>query len=642
MFNLFRSRAKSVRYLMGAVLLVIAASMVWFLIPGGGMGGFGGNPNVIATVGKQQITTQDLQRAIQNITRGRSLPNGVLAMYVPSIVEQMIATKAMAYEARRLGMHVTDQELANAIREQFTAALGRKFDMQTYQQILSQQDLTPQEFESEQREAMLAAKLEHVEAQSALVTDQQARVEYKQKNLKIALDYLEFQANSFVPKVDQSPAKVKAYFDKHRSEFRIPEHRDAALIVGASADFVQGEQIPDSQLKQSYQENMDSYRFPQRVKVRHILIKFTSKSPQDEAKAKAKAETVLQKLQHGGNFAELAKKYSEDPGSASKGGEIGWIVRGQTVKNFENTAFSLKPGQTSGLVKTQYGYHIIQVQAKQQAHTETFAEAKPDLLLQAKKQAAADDLEKAVDAAHAEITNHPAQAQAIAQKHHLKFYALNDVSGTSPLPQVNGAPAMMNALFAAKAGGVTQVVTLDTQGKDAFAAVNKVAPAHNAEYQQVRQQVLQGYLAAESAKLAKQAADQAAARARKGESLKAIAKEAHLKVETAAPFTINGAAEGLGSATLIAAAFQDKVGAIVGPVSAQESQFVCQISQKIPADMSKFAASKDSIVQDLTSHQQNVQGPLFRDSVVAYLTQHGKVRIDGDNYKRVLDSYKTS
>jgi hypothetical protein len=80
----------------------------------------------------------------------------------------------------------------------------------------------------------------------------------------------------------------------------------------------------------------------------------------------------------------------------------------------------------------------------------------------------------------------------------------------------------------------------------------------------------------------------------------------------------------------------------VGPVSAQDSQFVCQITQKVPADMSKFETSKDSIVQDLTSQQQNVQGPLFRDSVVAYLTQHGKVRIDADNYKRVLDSYKNS
>lgn len=642
MFNLFRSRAKSVRYLLGAVLLVIAASMVWFLIPGGGFGGIGGNPDTIATVGKEQITAQDLQRAIQNITQGRSLPKGLLAMYVPSIVNQMIETKAMAYQARQMGLHISDEELADSIQKQFTAALGRSFDMTTYQQILAQQDLTPQEFEREQRETMLAAKLEQLEAQAAVVTDQEARAEYQRKNLQIGLKYVEFQDKDFASKVDRSPAKVKAYFDSHRAEFRIPEQRSGYLIVGATADFVQSAQISDAQLHQMYQDNLDSYRFPERVQVRHILIKFQGTSPADEAKAKAKAEEVLQKLQHGGNFADLAKKYSEDPGSASKGGEIGWIVRGQTVKNFENVAFSLQPGQTSGLVKTEYGYHIIQVEAKQQAHTETFDQAKPQLLMDAKKQAAADDLGKAIDAARGEIMRNPSQAEAIAKKHNLQCYALNDITAEGTLPGLDQPGQVLSAIFAAPKGGVTETVNLDPQGKQAFAAVTNVTAAHDASYQQAQQQALQKYVAAESLKLAKQAADTAAARARKGESLEAITKEAHLTVKTASPFTIDGAAEGIGSATMLASAFKDNVGAIVGPVAAQSSQFVCQVSQKIPADMSKFAASKADIVQDLQTQRQSLQAPLFRDSVVAYLTRHGKIRIDGDNYKRILDTYKNS
>ncbi|MGH9584206.1 MAG: peptidylprolyl isomerase, partial [Bryobacteraceae bacterium] len=442
---------------------------------------------MIATVGNEQITAQDLQRAVQNITRGRAnLPKGLLAMYVPSIVNQMIETKAMAYQAGQMGMSISDNELANTIQAQFTAALGRSFDMKTYEAILAQQDLTPQEFESEQRESMLAARLESMEAQSAIVTDQQARAEYQRKNLKIGLDYLEFQGKDFVPKVDTAPAKVKAYFESHRSEFRVPEQRNVNLIVGATADFVQAAQISDTQLQQTYQDNIDSYRFPERVKVRHILIKIQGKSPEDAAKAKAKAEDVLKQLQHGGNFADLAKKYSEDPGSAAKGGEIGWIVRGQTVKNFENVAFSLKPGQTSGLVQTEYGYHIIQVEAKQPAHTETFAEAKAQLLMEAKKQAAADNLQKAVDAAHAEVSRDPSQAQAIAKKYNLKFYALNKITSASTLPDLDSQAAVMSAIFAAPNGGVTDVVNLDAQGKDAFAAVTNVMPAHDAKYAQVR------------------------------------------------------------------------------------------------------------------------------------------------------------
>jgi peptidyl-prolyl cis-trans isomerase D len=540
-----------------------------------------------------------------------------------------------------MGLRISDDDLATAIRSQFTAALGRSFDMKTYQAILAEQGLTPQQFESEQREQMLAARLENIEAQSMVVTDQQARAEYQRKNLKVGLDYIEFQGKDFVSNVDKSPAKVKAYFDSHRSEFQIPEQRNVDLITGSTADFVQSAQISGTQLQQMYQDNIDSYRFPERVQVRHILIKTQGTSPQDAAKAKAKAEDVLTQLQHGANFADLAKKYSEDPGSASKGGELGWIVRGQTVKNFENEAFSLKPGETSGLVQTEYGYHIIQVEAKQAAHTESFDEAKPQLLAEAKKQAAGDDLAKAIQAAHNEIARNPSQAEAIAKKYNLKFYSLNKITSASTLPGVNSQPAVINAIFAAPRGGVTDVVTLDTQGKDAFAVVTNVMPARNAEYAEVQQEVAQKYVAAESMKLAHHAAAQAADRARKGESLEAIAKQSHLSVKTASPFTIDGAAEGIGSATLVEPAFQDEVGAVVGPVAAQSSEFVCRVSQKIPADMSKFSDSKDAIVQDLTTQQQNIQQPLFRDSVVAYLTQRGKVRINGDTYKRVLDSYKS-
>src|SRR5579875_2094055 len=121
----------------------------------------------------------------------------------------------------------------------------------------------------------------------------------------------------------------------------------------------------------------------------------------------------------------------------------------------------------------------------------------------------------------------------------------------------------------------------------------------------------------------------------------AIARQEHLTVKTAAPFTIDGAAEGIGSATLLAPAFQDPVGAIVGPISAQSAEFVCKVTQKIPADMSKFSEGREAIVQDLASQRQNLLLPLFRDSVVAYLTQHGKIRINTANYKHLIDSYKS-
>ncbi|MBV8550704.1 MAG: peptidyl-prolyl cis-trans isomerase [Acidobacteriaceae bacterium] len=641
MFDLFRSREKSVRLLLGAMLVLVAASMLVYLIPGGLGGPNVSGQNVVAAVGSEKITALDVQRAVERITRSQSnLPKGLVAMYVPSLVNQMIEAKAMAYKAQEMGLSISDQELANAIQADVAPVMGGKFNMQTYQALLAQQGLTPADYEKERRQSMLAGRLESVAMQSLIVSDQDARAEYQRKNLKVGLQYLDFDPKDFASKVNKDPAAVKAYFDKNRALFRTPEKREVNLIVGTTADFLQNAQVSDQQLQQQYQDNIDSYRTPERVRVRHILIK-TQGKPKDEApKLKAKAEDILKQLQHGGDFAELAKKNSEDPGSAEKGGELGWIVKGQTVPNFEKAAFSLTPGQLSGVIETEYGYHIIQVEEKQAAHTQSFDEVKAQLLADAKKQIATENLTRAVDAARAEIARNPSQAEAIAKKYALQFYKLNDVTTSSALPSVNTQPELTNAIFAAPKGGVTDVTAMSNQGKAAFAVVTNVIPAHNADYAEVQNDVLQRYTTAESQRLAQEAAKTAADRARKGESLEAIAKSDGLTVKTAAPFTVDGAAEGIGSASTLAAAFKANVGDIVGPLATGTGQFVCRVAEKIPADMNQFAQNKQAIVESLAQRRQQIEDPLFRDSVVTDLKRRGKIKLNEANLQRIIQSYQ--
>ena len=642
MFDLFRSREKSVRILLGVLLGVVALSMLVYLIPGGfGSGSDASGQNVVAAVGDEKITTADVQRALQTITRGQAnLPKGILGMYAPMLVNQMIEGKAMSYKAREMGLRVSDQELGDSIQNEFATQTGGKFDMSIYQAVLAQQGLTVPDFEQRQREGMLAARLENLETQALIVSDEEARAEYQRKNLKVGLQYLNFEGKNFTSKVNKDPAAVKSYFDKNRSAFRIPEKRDFDLIVGSSTEFIQSAKISDAELQKTYNESMDSYRQPERVKVRHILIKTQGKPKEEAPKLRAKAEDLLKQLQHGGNFAELAKANSEDPGSAVKGGELGDIVRGQTVPNFEKAAFSLKPGELSGIVETEYGYHILQVESKQEAHTQNFDEVKPQLLAEAQKQAAAENLRKAIEAARAEAAKNPGQAEAIAKKYNLKYSHLNNFATTGSLPDLN-SPEATNAIFAAAKGSVTDVVNVDAQGKAAFAVVKNVTPARNAEYAEVQGEVLGKYTTAEADRLAQEAAKTAADRARKGESLAAIGKSYGLTVKTAAPFTIDGAAEGIGSATTLSAAFKDNVGDILGPVAAQSGQFVCRVSEKIPADMTQFAKNKESVIQNLTQQRQGVQQPLFRDSVVAELKRRGKIKMNQDTLSRLIGSFQS-
>jgi len=265
---------------------------------------------------------------------------------------------------------------------------------------------------------------------------------------------------------------------------------------------------------------------------------------------------------------------------------------------------------------------------------------KPQLLLEAKKQVAAANLKKAIDGAHSEIVRNPGQAEAIAKKYGLRFFKLDSVTTGTALPEVNTQPELTNAIFAASRNTVTDITNMDAQGKAAFAVVTNVLLPRDADYAAAEGDVLKKYTDAESQRLAQEAAKIAADRARKGETLEAIAKSYGLSVKPAAPFTVDGAAEGIGSASLLAAAFKGQAGDIVGPVAASSGQFVCRISEHIPADMGQFAANKAAIVQSLQQQRQSVQQPLFRDSVVSDLRRRGKIKINQATINRIISSYQ--
>jgi peptidyl-prolyl cis-trans isomerase D len=636
MFDLFRSREKNSRVLLGVMLGLVAISMLIYLIPGGvGGGNSAAGDNVVASVGGDKITTADVQRTIQSITRGQNLPKGLLAMYMPNIVNQLVETKAMAYQAKQMGLNISDQELADTLQAEFAAQMGGKFDIDLYKSYLSQQGMTPAQFENQQREALLASRLDEMERQSLLVSDADARAEYQRKNLKVALQYVAFEGKDFLAKVNHDPAALKAYFDKNRGQFRIPEKRDISLIVGSTAAFLQSAKVSEAELQKEYQESIDSFRTPERVRIRHILIKTQGKPKEEAPKLKAKAEELLKQIKAGADFAELAKKNSEDPGSAEKGGELGFVTHGQMVPNFEKAAFALNQGETSGVVETEYGYHILQCEEKQDAHTQSFEEARPQLFAEAQKQQATDSLNRAMETARDQVAKTPAKAQEIATGLGLQFVKLDGLTQGATIPDLSD-PQLASAVFSTPKGGVTDVVNVDKQGKSGFVIVNNILPSRPAEFAEVQDQVAARYTTDESNRLAAEAATTAAEKVHKGETIEAVAKEYGLTVKTAAPFTADGTAEGIGSGSQLSAAFAAKAGDVVGPVTIGSSEFLCRVTDKMPADMSQFAQNKSAIVDALVQQRQQVQGPLFRDSVVAELKKRGKIKMNDATISRLI------
>jgi len=185
--------------------------------------------------------------------------------------------------------------------------------------------------------------------------------EFRYKNEKIKLDYALIKPEDLAAKITPTDAEIKAEYEKNKSRYQIPEKRVVRYGLLDTTQMRRNIQVSDDQLKVQYQNNIQQYQVPNRVHAEHILFMTVGKTDAEVDEIKKNAEGVLQQAKKGAKFEDLAKKYSEDPGSKDKGGDLGWITQGQTVPEFEKTAFGLDKGQISDLVKTQYGFHIIKV-----------------------------------------------------------------------------------------------------------------------------------------------------------------------------------------------------------------------------------------------------------------------------------------
>jgi peptidyl-prolyl cis-trans isomerase D len=283
------------------------------------------------------------------------------------------------------------------------------------------------------------------------------------------------------------------------------------------------------------------------------------------------------------------------------------------------------------------------VEQHQDARVETFDEAKPQLLAEAQKEIGGQNMQKAVTTARDETARNPSQAQAIATKYGLKFFNVDQVPSTASLPDVNSQQEVSSAIFAARKGEVTQVVALDNPPKAAYGIVTTITPAHPATFEEVKQQVVSQYTTEQANQLMMDAAKKAAERAKKGESLEAIAKSEGGQLKTAQPFASMGAAEGIGAASTVADAFapSTKVGDAFGPLVQGESAFVYKVTEKDPADMSKFPQNRDNMIQAIKQKKGEVQGALFGDSIVADLKKHGVIKINTQTIQTLAASFRS-
>jgi len=639
MFDLFRSQQKAVRILLGVLLAMVALSMLVYLIPGAGssMGMGSKDDQVIAEIGNQVLTVRDVDNQIQSQLRRHEIEPRLAQIMIPQRVEEMTAEWASAYEAQQLGFQVTDRDLAEAIRS--ISPQIAAFTPQQYRDFVEQQmGETVAEFEGNLRLGLYGSALENIAMEGVLATPADVEAEFHKRNDKIKLEYIAFDTAKIAAGMKPSPADLKAYYDKNKGFFNSPESRNVQMIVADPDKLAQGMQVNDADVRAYYNSHKDQFRVQERVKARHILVMTQGKPADEVTKLKAKAEDLLKQVKAGGDFAKLAEKNSDDPGSAKNGGDLGWVVRGQMVPEFEKATFELQPKQISGLVTTNYGFHIIQVLEKEPPHLKTLDEVKDDIVKALKSQSMSEQMQALADKAHADLAKAPQNAAQIAKKYNLTYTEFKYKPGDN-IPELGPDKNAPGLIMQMKKGDVSDVNQSDT--KLWMATVTAILPPHPADFSEVEAQIRNIYPQQRANEIASEQSAKATElmKANPGD-LKAIAKALKLEVKTTDYFSRNGAVEGVGAGQAFNDLFDKPVGTTVGPIRACGDLVIAKLIDKSAADMSKLPAERDTIVTAIKSKKAQERQALLRDSILNGLMQKGKVKIHKATVDRLVARYR--
>jgi peptidyl-prolyl cis-trans isomerase D len=651
MIRQLQNAGPTVKIILGALLVLICASMAITLIPGG-IGsslGIGAPPaGVLATVGDQTVTVPEVQRETRAMIRQQFPKGGPQAsMLVPyfagQAAERLINEKVQVAEAHRLGLRVSDDELRDELQHGPLGPTlfpdGKFIGTEEYDNLLQRNDLTVPQFEAQIKEGILTRKLHALVSGSAFVGDTEVRDEFIRRNTKVKFEYAVITQADILKGLHPADEELKAFYDRNKATYNnsIPEKRRIEYVVIDGAKMAAGATVNDRDLQAYYDQHRDDYRVAEQVKVSHILIKTPLPAPgakEDEkgvAEARAKAEGVLKELKAGGDFAKLAEKYSDDPGSGKSGGELGWIGRGRTVPEFEKAAFSLGKGQTSDLVKSSYGFHIIRLEDKQQAHLKTLAEVKGEIEEKVKQEKTAHATETAANALLSQARTEGFDKAAAAKG---QAAVTTDFFGrNNNLPGLAATPQFMEAVFNESEKAPPDVVQVP-QGFVVFQLL-AIKPPATPTFEQIRPRVESEFKNERAGFLLHQKTQELSDRAKAGHDLKKAAKDLGATVKTSDLVAPDGQVPDIGSMSSASAVFSLKPGEISGPITAGGNGVVAQLLEKQAPTDQEFADKKDGIRQSLLEAKQNDLFGLFLTNLRKDMEKSNRLKVNQEEMKNL-------
>ena len=635
MAGAFSNQKTGVRILFGVIIGMLALSMLLYLVPQGPDSSQAAG-DVVAKVGDQTVTLADVTQQLNEIRQRNQIPRQLEALYANQILKQLMFQKEIEYEAKRLGITVTDKERADRIRQFLPAAFnGDTFvGMDAYSREVQQRfQMTVPVFEELIRSGLVEEKFRRLITDGVSVSPEEIQNEFRFENEKIKIDYVLLKAEELASKINPTDEEIRKFYDQNKSKYLVPEKRVVRYALSDLGKIRQNTVVSDDDLKAVYQQNIQQYEVPNRVHAEHILLTTVGKTDAEVAEIKTKAEDILgQARKKGANFEDLAKKYSEDPGSKTKGGDLGWLVQGQTVPEFEKAAFTLPKGEISDLIKTQYGFHIIKVLDKETAHTKTFDEVKDTLRTPLLLQKADAQGNSIADKMSADIRqSNKVTLDELAQKYHLEISETRPVSPTDPLLELGNGQDLKEEISRLRPGELS--LPIHTDRGFVVLSLKEVIPAHQGSLDEVRDKLIADLKQQKSVQLAQTSADELAKRVKAGEKFAPTAKALGLDPKTSDPFARSGTIPSVASGKQLSAAFFLKPGDVGGPSSIGENTIVYQIVEKTEPDPAEFDKQKKTITDNLLQQKRNLAFDAFRASLEERLKQEGKLKLMPEKLK---------
>jgi len=555
----------------------------------------------------------------------------ILNFFEAQVGQQLVQQRVLRQEADKLGIRATDDDVSQFLKTGPTGEVlfpgGKFIGKEQYQALIAQRlNMSITDFEESVKTDIVVRRLQALITAGVTVSDQEVREAYRKQSTKIKFDYAVISSDDLRKSINPSDGELEAFFKKNAARYAsaVPEQRKISYFAFTPNQLPGGVPQPtQQQIQQYFTAHQSEYSVPEQSRSRHILISVPQGDAKADATSKAKAEDVMKQLQSGGNWNDLAKKFSDDPGSKNSGGELGFAQRGKMVPEFDNAIFTQKIGDIK-IVKSQFGYHVIQVEERNAAHTQSLSEVLPTIQATLIRQGAAQAEDSYAKTLASEAMKNGLEKTAAA--HHLEVVTTPPVARDGVIAALPDSSQLLTRAFASKQADPPQ--SAPTGEGYAIFQVTGISPAHAPTFADWKSHVLDDYRDEQLPGLLSRKTGELSERAKTENNLAQAAKEMGATVKTSDLIGMDGQVPDVGQVAQVAPQlFEMSVGNISGPINAQRTGVVAKIVDKKEATTDDIQKNFDSTKDQLLRARQDEAFNVFMSGVLDYYKKHNLIRM---------------